>query len=434
MILALLIASFLAAAIPCGLFCFNLRLYAPPPSPAEDLPAVSILIPARNEAEGIADAITSALTTRGIPFELVIMDDSSTDATPDIVRSFSAKDPRVRLEQAPALPAGWNGKQHACWALGNAARNPLLCFVDADVRLHPDCLARMATLLTRPHVSESERNRVPQVSESERNRVPQVSLLRPGPHVQQQTTAPPASSNPALVSGFPRQLTGSPLEWLLIPLIHFVLLGFLPLKRMRASTNPGFAAGCGQFMMCTREAYFACGGHSGIPLTMHDGLRLPKLFREHGYHTDLADLTPLASVRMYTNTRDAWLGLAKNATEGIAAPARIVPISIILLLGQVLPFALLLLAWSKVPAWSHVDGDSPFLLAFAALLCCLPLLLPAWLPRILAARRFRQDWRSALLHPLGILLLLAVQWYALIRKLRGAQVSWRGRAYTKPSA
>ena len=134
---------------------------------------------------------------------------------------------------------------------------------------------------------------------------------------------------PALVSGFPRQLTGSPLEWLLIPLIHFVLLGFLPLARMRKTTDPAFAAGCGQFFLCDREAYFKTGGHSGIKLTMHDGLRLPRLFREHGYRTDLADLTPLASVRMYTNTRDTWQGLAKNATEGIAAPGRIVPISII---------------------------------------------------------------------------------------------------------
>ena len=51
----------------------------------------------------------------------------------------------------------------------------------------------------------------------------------------------------ALVSGFPRQVTGSFLEWMLLPLIHFVLLGFLPMAKMRKSTGPGFAAGCGQF-------------------------------------------------------------------------------------------------------------------------------------------------------------------------------------------
>ena len=53
----------------------------------------------------------------------------------------------------------------------------------------------------------------------------------------------------------------------------------------------------------------------------------------------------------------------------------------------------------------------------------------AWAPRWLAVWRFRQDWRSALLHPFGILLLLSVQWYALVRKVRGGAVSWRNRAY-----
>jgi hypothetical protein len=55
---------------------------------------------------------------------------------------------------------------------------------------------------------------------------------------------------------------------------------------------------------------------------------------------------------------------------------------------------------------------------------------PVWLPRFMAARRFRQDWRSAVLHPFGILLLLAVQWYSLGRKLMGGSVKWRDRAYS----
>ena len=223
------------------------------------------------------------------------MDDGSTDGTDGIVRGLAESDPRVRLERAPALPAGWNGKQHACWALALAARNPVLCFVDADVRLGPECVARMAGFL----------------------------------------------DGKALVSGFPRQVTGTALEWLLLPLIHFVLLGFLPITRMRMGTDPALAAGCGQFMMVRAEDYFACGGHSGIKLTMHDGLRLPKLFREAGFSTDLADLTELASCRMYTSAGQVWSGLAKNATEGLAEPKRIVPVSVLLVLGQVLPVALL---------------------------------------------------------------------------------------------
>ena len=83
----------------------------------------------------------------------------------------------------------------------------------------------------------------------------------------------------ALVSGFPRQETGTLLERLLIPLIHFVLLGFLPLPAERWSGLKNFATGCGQFLMVRREPYLASGGHSTIRASMHDGLQLPRLFR-----------------------------------------------------------------------------------------------------------------------------------------------------------
>ena len=75
-----------------------------------------------------------------------------------------------------------------------------------------------------------------------------------------------------------------------------------------------------------------------IKTTMHDGLLLPRLFRQCGYRTDLTDLTDLATCRMYRNARQVWQGLAKNATEGLAAPVRILPISLLLFLGQIVPF------------------------------------------------------------------------------------------------
>ncbi len=368
MLFWLVFSSLVCALVPAALFSINLRRYVPPVS-AQGLSGspVSVLIPARNEAAGIEEAVRSVLASTGCAFEVLVMDDASEDGTRGIVERLAAEDSRVRLASAPALPAGWNGKQHACWALAHAARFSVLCFMDADVRLEPACLASMQGLLAR--------------------------------------------GENGLVSGFPRQVTGTSLEWLLLPLIHFVLLGFLPLGKMRQGADPSFSAGCGQFMMTRRDRYFACGGHSGIRMTMHDGLRLPKLFREHGFRTDLADLTPLARCRMYTSAAQVWNGLAKNATEGLGDPRRIGPVSLALLLGQVLPFILV-----------------PFVHGVTLELCALAL-LAAWLPRWLAVFRFRQDWRGALLHPVGIVVLLAVQWYALARKLRGSPVSWRDRAY-----
>jgi glycosyltransferase involved in cell wall biosynthesis len=389
--LILALCCLICALVPAVVFCINLRLYAEPLAAIDPaLPAVSVLIPARNEAAVIGAAVAQALTTRGVDFEVVVMDDGSTDGTDAIVLALAAADPRVRLERAPTLPRGWNGKQHACWTLAHAARNPILCFVDADVSLGPEVVARMAQFLER--------------------------------------------GDNALVSGFPQQVTGTFLEWMLLPLIHFVLLGFLPIWQMRKGTDPAFAAGCGQFLLARKDAYFACGGHSRIRLTMHDGLLLPKLFRAAGFRTDLADITQLASCRMYTSAAQVWSGLAKNATEGLAAPGRIGPITLALLLGQVLPFAMLtcciaVIAYA-IPMLIHhmfIIGVSTSGAVSLIALCFSGFF--AWLPRCLGITRFQQDWRGALLHPFGILLLIAIQWYALARKLRGGAVSWRGRAY-----
>jgi glycosyltransferase involved in cell wall biosynthesis len=375
MLEAFTIAVMLCSLAPAVLFCVNWRRYLPPPQAgALCMSPVSVLIPARDEEQGIAAAVESVLASTGVNFEVVVMDDGSVDRTADIVEAIAEKDARVRLERAQALPSGWNGKQHACWALAHAAKHELLCFVDADVRLKPECLARMAALLKR--------------------------------------------GQRGLVSGFPHQVTETSLEWLLLPLIHFVLLGFLPIERMRKSTDPAFAAGCGQFTLVRREDYFACGGHATIKTTMHDGLLLPRLFRQYGYRTDVADLTDLATCRMYRNARQVWQGLAKNATEGLGAPVRILPISLLLFLGQIVPF--MLAAWLWLVGESSVAETVYVLIAIAG----------AWLPRFMAAYRFRQSWRGACLHPLDVVILLAVQWYALTRKITGGSLRWKERSYS----
>jgi hypothetical protein len=220
-----------------------------------------------------------------------------------------------------------------------------------------------------------------------------------------------ARSGADLVSGFPRQETETTLEWLLLPLIHFVLLSYLPLAGMRALPAPGFAVGCGQFLMARREAYRKTGGHAQIRTTMHDGLLLPQLFRRHGFRTDIADLTHLATCRMYHNASEVWKGLAKNATEGMASPARILPFTFLLFCGQILP---LLLALS-------VPGRGRTLILFA--------LGASFVPRLISVWKYRQPLCSAVLHPLGVFVLLTIQWYALLRKLAGQQVTWKERAY-----
>jgi hypothetical protein len=386
------IVMLLCAAIPAALFCVNLRRYQPPCRQLQGAPPdrIAVLIPARNEEQNIAACMESVLQSSDVALDLLVLDDASTDRTADIVRRIAAKDKRVRLLEGAPLPAGWNGKQHACWQLAHATDAPLLVFLDADVRLTPDALARCAMQL--------------------------------------------AASQVALLSGFPRQITIGWLEQMLLPLIHFVLLGFLPMGRMRRSTSPAYAAGCGQFFLATRQGYFASGGHASIRETRHDGLRLPQTFRRAALRTDIVDLTTLASVRMYDSPRAVWMGLAKNATEGLAAPARILPLTLLLLLGQVLP-VLAAILWLSFWISSLIVGatfDEPRKAAIVTL-CIVLAVIASYLPRLLAVQRFRQPLRSALLHPLGIVLLLVLQWYALTKQIFGRPVAWRARRYTSGS-
>nr|WP_207462371.1 glycosyltransferase family 2 protein [Azospirillum sp. SYSU D00513] len=351
----------------------NLPFYRRPRATAPEGTGVSVLIPARDEEATIAAAVEAALASRGVELEVVVLDDHSADRTAAIVEAIAARDPRVRLVQAPPLPKGWSGKQHACHVLAGLARHDLLLFQDADVRLAPDAVRRAAgTLLAR---------------------------------------------GADLVSGFPREETGTLAEGLVIPLIHFLLLGFLPMAGMRWTRHPGFAAACGQLILVRREAYARAGGHAAIRASLHDGVTLPRAFRRAGRVTDLFDATDAARCRMYRGWAEVWAGFSKNATEGMATPVALPVWTLLLFGGQVLPW-LLLLAAALLP----VQGEAVTLAALAA---------GAGIAlRLLLALRYRQSLAGALLHPLGVLVMLAIQWTALADSLRGRSSTWRGRAYT----
>lgn len=374
--LALLSAAL--ASIPAWMVARNLYLFTPPSSKTEwrsapsrtAPPRISVLIPARDEAASIARTMNSVLRSEGANVELVVLDDHSTDATADVVLAVSQRDTRVRLIRGRPLPTGWNGKQYACWQLASAAEYPTLAFLDADVRLAPDALRRLF----------DQRQR----------------------------------KDAALLSAFPHQETETLMERMLIPMMHFILLGFLPLNRMRRSRHPAYAAGCGQLFITSRGDYESAGGHAAIRSSRHDGIMLPKAFRWAGLSTDICDGTEIASCRMYHGAREVAHGLLKNASEGIANKRLIMPFTLLLIGGSVLPFVLLPLAIGWGSVWA---------VGIATVGCLL-----AWLPRWMCAMRFSQSKLGALLHPVAVLLFLALQWQSLYYHWRGKQVAWRGRS------
>jgi len=350
------------AAIPLLLALDNMRHYRKP-ARAAGRPAVSVLIPARNEEKNIAAAVAAVLANTGADIELVVLDDASTDNTGAILRAID--DPRLRIAASPPLPPGWSGKQHACANLAVQATHDLMVFVDADVRLAPDALGRMAGFMLGHDVG--------------------------------------------MASGFPRQITVTWSEKLLLPLIHMLLLGYLPMRRMARDASPGLGAGCGQLVIVRRDAYAKAGGHTAIRASMHDGLTLPRAFRRAGFMTGLFDATDFATCRMYDTAGAVWEGLTKNATEGMAKPLALPVWTLFLAGGHVLPFVIMLV--------------QPGMVAAAACLCSLAL-------RLLLALRFRQSVLSAVLQPIGVTALLLLQWAALLRAASGRKATWRGRSYT----
>lgn len=372
------LAVFILALFPTLLVFRNLQLFKLATSvQGADLPALSVLIPARDEAGGIEGTIRRVLANDYPQLEVVILDDHSSDGTPEIVSRLAELDSRVRLEKSRPLPAGWNGKQFACWQLAEKAKHELFLFIDADVQLEKDCLPRI--------VAEMEHSRAD------------------------------------LLSGFPKQQMESLAEILLIPMMYHILLGYLPLDQMRSSTGPELGAGCGQMFMARRAAYFRAGGHESICNSRHDGLKLPRSFRKAGLRTDLFDASDIAHVRMYQGFREVVRGALKNATEGIANSKLIVLFTILLAGAYVLPPLLLLFAFGN--GW-HQAGDArrwSLILLSLATIC-------SFMAPLLVTLRLRLSPLVVLLHPLSVTLFLLLQWIAFIRERLGlSQVAWRGR-------
>ena len=370
MSLGLLLLLTVVVLLPVGMFLKNRGLFTrATPSPGYIAAAretgVSVCIPARNEEASIGGALDCLCDSTHPNLEVIVLDDHSVDRTRDIAESYGIK----VIASAP-LPEGWNGKQFACWQLANQATHARLLFIDADVRLKPEA----------------------------------IDLLL-GHQMQAQVP---------LLSGFPRQITASFFERLLIPMMHYILLCYLPIDRMRGSTDPAFSAGCGQLFLALKSNYFECGGHRAIAASRHDGIQLPKAFRRHQFQTDIIDASDLATCRMYADAPSVLRGLLKNADEGIANPRLILVFTTLLFFGSIAPPLLLLI--SLCSGWS--SWIVTYLLGLSAI---------SFLPRLMAARIFHQSWLGAMLHPLSVSAFLAIQWTALIMKQMGIKLAWRGR-------
>lgn len=427
LLLVLTTIGFAIAFANAALALRNLRLYRTTPEATALSDAdrervagvrLAVCIPARDEEANIEACVRSVLANDVPGLTVYVYDDGSTDQTPQILDRLAAEDARVRLPARRELLSGWNGKQHACarcaihaFGLGddpgsvdggetNGNEGPSdarmasdvathVLFIDADVRLTPDAIQRSLTTFVRG--DEAVRGRG-------------IS----------------GCQGLGLLSTFPRQQTGTLSEAVIVPLIFFLLFSYLPFRRMRRTLAPPASAACGQFIIVSRAAYRAFGGHASFRDTMHDGIKMPRAARRAGYLTDIFDGSDLASVRMYRGFDETWRGFTKNAYEGLGSFTLLVFLTLMNLFGHVLPPLVVVL----LPVLSAATGTGVELVPWGIALAATAAPITQ---RVLTADRLKHAAIGALLHPVGVVLMSAIQWRSFYLHATGKR-TWRGRA------
>ena len=363
------LAFSLLTALGNALFLRRLRGTSSSP---EQLPFVSILVPARNEALNIERCVRSLLAQSYVAFEVLVLDDHSTDTTPFILAEIQKANPRLKILHGEPLPAGWLGKHWACHQLAQAARGELLLFTDADTWHEPNALQDSVTVLVEEH----------------------VDLLTAFPHEEVVTWG----------------------EKLTVPVLGFAPFSFIPVFLACWFRVSRFTITIGQFMLFRRSAYDAIGGYEAMRTHPLDDVKFGRRVLSHGFKWLLVDGTDQVHCRMYRDFRSSAAGLTRSL---FAFFTQNVPLYIFAWtwIGIVFlePIAMLIL---------HGLGFRPSF--FPASLAWIAV-LEATLLFLLIYARFRFPIYLALFYPLHIIVLVWLAFRSLISTLRGT-AGWKDRS------
>ncbi len=118
---------------------YHLDIIVQPVDPPSNAPMILICIPARNEERNIRASVEAVLNQTYPNFEVIVLDDRSTDSTLEILHSIQNN--KLKIVNGSDLPSGWAGKPHALYQAANSAHGDWLCFIDADTFLAPEALA-----------------------------------------------------------------------------------------------------------------------------------------------------------------------------------------------------------------------------------------------------------------------------------------------------
>ncbi|MDL1894431.1 glycosyltransferase [Sphingobacteriales bacterium CHB3] len=334
---------------------------------------VSVLIPARNEAQNIGVCL-SGLAGQDYPkYEIIVLDDNSDDGTASIVEQWERSDSRVRLVRGVPLPPGWVGKCFACHQLAQQAQGELLLFTDAD------------TEHSRFSISAA-------VAAMERS---QADLLTVIPFLKLKTFW----------------------EKTIMPMLHFTTFCFLPFPLVSASRNPKFAMANGQFMLFKRSVYDAIGGHEAVKDALVEDVWLSRLVKKRGYQLRIMDGVRIVSSRMYRSFNQIWQGFSKNFFPGFKYSLGTISAVIFFnVVTSIAPFGFLAMSLfaSETFEWTPIVASQVSIILAI---------------RLLMAHRFKMNLPATLLHPLGMAVVAGIAVNSARWALWSGGLRWKGRTY-----
>ena len=355
-------------------------------------PVVSVIVPARNEEAGLALCLESLVAQADIEFEIIIVDDASTDRTAEIAQSFANAHEEVapgserpgerralpgtspnclavHVISAPALPANWTGKNNAMAAGAKIAQGKWLLFTDADTFHKPGSLARA--------VAEAEQY------------------------------------GASLLSYSPEQEVRTFLEKAVMPVIFAELTRTYPARSVNGGASP-IAAANGQYLLISREAYEAVGGHTQIAQDLLEDVAMARLVKSSGRRIFFRYGGDAVRTRMYRSWSQMKEGWTKNLALLFKRPR-------FLAFVRAMEFdsiGVSTMAAIILPYYGHAE------IAAASGLVAAALLISFWL-RI---RRAHFSEKSNFL-ALGGLAIFSYLLLCSARLHRNRGVTWKGREY-----
>jgi chlorobactene glucosyltransferase len=350
-------------------------------------PFVSIVVPARNEERNLPRLLPTLLAQHYPAFEVIVVDDQSTDATSRILVEWQARDPRLKVVRGEELPReeGWKGKPHAMYQGAREARGEWILFTDADTTHSPAALASTMSFALARH----------------------IDLFTMGPTAELGTVA----------------------EKIIMPVAYEGISILYP-NYLVNDPNSSTAIANGQYMLIRRSVYDAVGGAERVKDKIAEDLEFGKAVKSDGYRLYFANGTHLMNVRMYTNFDEIWEGWSKNVVLSFqhnpaqGALAVLGTVSI----GVMPPvFAWWAVRARRSAAQNGTRADriaANWITALAAAVIGLPIFFRVRVDRMLG---ISPAW--SLTQPIGGLVFALIMATSALRLLTGKGVTWKGRTY-----